>query len=284
VIKVKTEHLSQKLLLLKELDETIDFSKSTLQIEVMFTFLMGKEKLTPSELVEVLDERRKAVLDALRKMQLKGIIKKEGEVEGEPVYVLTESGLRYSKKLKEALGLSTHDNSVQINEEYISNREKIASLRRIIGLYYVYNAILYLANSPGGRADLYRLSALVGLSPERMKSYLDAYSRPPMRIFKRQSSPLTRKTFYKLEKEGWGIYYKTHQYQQLKEDPISKFKIKLRIKLWRIKRLRETLLFPAFFASLAIGYLALNISSTKITFTVFFTLLLTNLVLALISP
>jgi predicted transcriptional regulator len=124
VIKVKTEHLSQKLLLLKKLDETIDFSKSTLQIEVMFTFLMGKEKLTPSELVEVLDERRKAVLDALRKMQLKGIIKKEGEVEGEPVYVLTESGLRYSKKLKEALGLSTHDNSVQINEEYISNREK----------------------------------------------------------------------------------------------------------------------------------------------------------------
>lgn len=252
--QLRADALSRKLSLLKELDETIDFSKSTIQIEIMFVFLLSKEKLTPSKLVELLDERRKAVLDALRKMQLKGIIKRDREENGEPLYTLTETGESYSKKLLEALGFDG-ERIERKSEDELPNREKVAVIRRIIGLYYIYNAIVYLANFPGGKTDLRRLSFLVGLSPERMKSYLDSYSRPPVRIFRRSVSASTRMTFYKLEKEGWSIYYRSPHYFQLKGDLINRLRLKVKIKLWRLKKAREILLLSLLFIKLLFSYL-----------------------------
>ncbi|MGC8563697.1 MAG: hypothetical protein ACP5LZ_02235 [Fervidicoccaceae archaeon] len=275
--------MNRKLSLLRELDETIDFSKSTIQIEIMFVFMISKEKMTPSKLVELLDERRKAVLDALRKMQLKGIIKKEGEEDGEPVYALTETGEEYSKKLMEVLGLKEGDHHSS-GGEVEPNREKIAVLKRMIGLYHIYNAIVYLANTPENKMDLHKLSSLVGLSPERMKSYLDAYSRPPIRVFRRSSSPVSRLTFYKLEKEGWNIYYRSPHYLQLKEDPISRVRMKVRIKLWRFKRQREILLLVFFPIKLFFSFISLKLLSAMSAFATFTFLSIIELLIALFSP
>jgi len=281
---LRAEMLSRKISLLKELDETIDFSKSTVQIEIMLAFLLSREKMTPSRLVELLDERRKAVLDALRKMQLKGVIKREGEEGGEPVYALTEAGEAYSRKLLEALGLGGEEGRERSTEEAISNRDRIAALKRIVGLYHIYNAVVYLANAPEGKMDLRRLSLLVGLSPERMKSYLDAYSRPPVRIFRRMASPLSRTTYYKLDREGWNIYYKSPHYMQLKSSRISRIRLKVRMRLWMMKHVREGVLAPLFFLKIAISYIAINVAEPLVAFAVFSLFSATELFISLFLP
>ncbi|MEM4462876.1 MAG: hypothetical protein QXR98_01405 [Fervidicoccaceae archaeon] len=281
---MKIEMLNRKLTVLKELDETIDFSKSTLQIEIMLAFLLGNRELTPSNLVELMDERRKAILDALRKMQLKGIIRKEGERNGEPIYVLTETGEKYSQMLKDALGLKETPQDSSSKEEVLSNRDRIVILKKITGLYHIYNAIVYLANSSEGKMDLSKLSSLVGLSPERAKSYLDAYSRPPIRIFRRIVIPSTRKTFYKLEKEGWAIYYKSMQYMQFKSDFIARTRLKLRMRMWRFRRVREVLLIPLFLIKILLTSFTALIGSLFDAFFILLTLSFVEFTVSLLSP
>ncbi|HEW63599.1 hypothetical protein [Fervidicoccus fontis] len=222
--------IEEKLRTLKRLDGVIDFSKSSVQIEIVFLFLIYGRDLTPTEISESANERRKAVLDALRKLQLKGIVKKVGEKDREPLYGLSEEGKKYSEELLRALGLEGFKLASRVSEEE-SIRERLIVQKKIIEANYIYNAICYLATSKDQTLSLKTISRLLNLSEERAKEYLDIYSRPPERLFRKIIKPDTRETYYKLEKEGLSIFYRTQNYLSFKNSPIYKLKQKLYAKI-----------------------------------------------------
>ncbi|MCC6010758.1 MAG: hypothetical protein LM588_07235 [Fervidicoccaceae archaeon] len=203
--------LAQRLELLKQLDETIDFAKSVIQLGVVLVLHEHKDGLSVDELCVKLGERRKALLDALRKLELKQIITKK-DVENKQVIVLTESGVSYVEKLLNILLPRTEVSGIQS----LDTRSKRAMLlNNLVESHYIYTAIVALGEKSDKTLSLEKLAEVMGLSPERAKSYLDVFCLPPNRIFRRIQRP-GKGTFYRLEEEGLKIYYRTPDFRRKK--------------------------------------------------------------------
>ena len=222
-----SEPLTAKIHTLRDLDNKIDFARSTIQLQIIFALIMSRKPLTPTRISEIIEERRKAVLDALRKLELKGIVARAGTLGGETLYTLSESGKEYADKLLAVLGVSGNLKA-NFDRNEVSNRTVI--IKRLTEAQYLYNAIVFLANSPGMKLDLKKLSELMGLSQDRAKSYLDVFSRPPIRIFRRVGRR-GEGVHYKLEEEGLAVYKRTPAYQLIKNSVLERTRVKLRIRL-----------------------------------------------------
>lgn len=200
--------IKQRLELLKELDETIDFAKSVIQLGVVLTLYGVGEGLTIDELSHRLGERRKALLDALRKLELKGVIDKV-EVNGNLKVLLTEKGNAYVKKLESLLAPQS---AIKVDSDLDYKTKRALILNNIVEAHYIYTAITALGKSPTKALSLDKLAREMGLSNERAKSYLDLFCLPPNRIFRRVQIP-GKGTYYKLEEEGLKIFYRTPEYR-----------------------------------------------------------------------
>ncbi len=219
--------LTAKIHVLRDLDNKIDFARSTVQLHIIFALMMSQKPLTPTRIAEIIEERRKAVLDALRKLELKGIVARAGTLGGETLYTLSKSGKEYADRLLSVLGVS---GNLRVDSERneISNRAII--IKRLTEAQYLYNAIVLLANSPEMKLELKKLSELMGLSPDRAKSYLDMFSRPPIRVFRRVGRR-GEGVHYKLEEKGLAIYKRIPAYQLIKNSILERTRVKLRIRL-----------------------------------------------------
>jgi DNA-binding MarR family transcriptional regulator len=212
----------RRLRLLQELDDKIDFARSTIQLRIVMAFISGKDSYTPSELVNVIDERRKAIIDALRKLESKGIVEREKDSYS---FRLSEKGREYTKRLLALLGITKEQLTTRFSENGPLPRQIVlASMNEAL---YIHRAIVALANQRTGKLSLKELASVMGLSRDRAKSYLDLYSRPPYRVFRRITHP-TRGTYYKLEKYGYTIYYRTIEYSKAKRSRLFRLALKIR--------------------------------------------------------
>ena len=223
-----------KLQVLKELDEKIDFARSTLQLQIIMAFVAGRDEYTSDELSTVINERRKALIDALRKLENKGIIEKK-VVNGKIIYTLTKQGKEYIERLLFLLGLNKEGvvPNIEYGEKFLPRKKDFTES------IHVYHAIVVLANAEENMMSLRKLARLMGLSEDRARSYLDLYSRPPYRLFRRISHP-TKGTYYKLEKEGFKIYYKSPDYLKSRKSFLHRIRLKFRT---RISLPKEKFLF-----------------------------------------
>ena len=221
--------IKAKLSILRDLDHKVDFARSTLQLQILFALLVSSKPLTPTEISRLLEVRRKAVLDALRKLEIKKLVKKTGSVGMEYLYELGEEGRDYADKLMSILGINGSTIKSEISSAMDSIRE--ALLRRIVESHHIYNAIVMLANSENNMLKLSKLAELMGLSTERAKSYLDLFSRPPYRVFRRVR--VNGELYYKLEDKGLYIYKRTPVYCKTKNSFIYRCRLKLKLLLGR---------------------------------------------------
>ncbi|MCS7112074.1 MAG: MarR family winged helix-turn-helix transcriptional regulator [Ignisphaera sp.] len=207
---------------LKQLDQEIDFARGSLQLSIVLE--LGRSGgLTARELSKRLNERSKAVADALRKMMLKDLVAKVRNGGSYEVYTLSEKGRRFYEDLHRVTrgnggpryvdsgresGVTPHEFSVELMKKD-----------------YIVDAVVAIATSRRGALPLRDVAEAMGLSPQRAQAYLEMYSgrESPIKLFKKIDAELVkleqRKGLFvpKLWKEFNGHIYK------LTEDGLSTF-------------------------------------------------------------
>lgn len=160
---LQSNPLAQRLELLKQLNETIDFAKSVIQLSVVLVLHEHKDGLSVNELCVKLGERRKALLDALRKLELKQIITKK-DVKDKQVIVLTERGISCVKKLLNIL-LPRTEVSVSGAQSFNARSKRAMLLNNLVESHYIYTAIVALGEKSDKTLSLEKLAEVMGPSP-----------------------------------------------------------------------------------------------------------------------
>ena len=251
----------ERLRLLQRLDSMIDFSRAILQLEIVFALIFSPRSLTPTDFVILLEERRKAILEALRKLEAKGLVVKVGERAGEYLYSLGEKGKQYAEDLKKLLGLT---DEVAVDSRVVARMSvprRLQLVQDLVKAHHVYKAIVILAQAPRRTLRLEKLAREMGLSPDRARSYLDLFSKPPHRLFRKIVAP-GGGTHYRLEEEGLKLYRRT-PHQRLERNRVYKMLARLTGVYWpenleaRIVKIYAAILAGAILVSgLFLGYLA----------------------------
>ncbi|MEB3780039.1 MAG: hypothetical protein GSR85_07400 [Desulfurococcales archaeon] len=178
---------------------------------------LGDKPYRVSEFVDILGERRKAILDALRKLELKGLITKGKCSEKETCYSLSENGKRFSDGLRKLINLDKHvyESTLKGDMKKLSINIRIALQRRLVEVSYAYKALMALYYAPNNILSVDQLSRFLNLSSDRVKSYLDLFSMPPYRLFRRVLKP-NGTVYYLLDEEGKRIASKIPEITRLK--------------------------------------------------------------------
>ncbi|RLE49495.1 MAG: hypothetical protein DRJ33_08210 [Candidatus Methanomethylicota archaeon] len=221
-----------KLQKLKSVDDLVDFSRSSLQLEVLL-FLGYKKRARLDEMASELGFRRKALGDTLRKLVAKKLV-----IKGEKDYfTLTETGERYLSELMDIIGVPGYP------KKPISSVDKAQERLRFIieelpTSSYIYDAIVSLGSAKNHELSLDRLSRIVGLGGLRLQSYLDLFvdaQDKNLRLFRKYHKPtlLSRilnklgfkikrsKVYYRLSDKGLTVYYRLPHYVKFKHNTFA---------------------------------------------------------------
>ena len=205
----QTSGLKLKLDVLRTLDSEIDFGRGFLQLELVLRLAESEKGFTPKELALALNQRYKAVIDALRKLIRKGIVEKYSDG-GLELYRLTEKGRSYYERLLAILGIAKEES----RRSALARRVFINEIaREFIQHSYIVDALIAIATGRRGELDLETIATLFNLSKARAQTYLDMYSEKgrPLRLFRRYIKPsLMRRIlgFLGINKGRWKIYYR----------------------------------------------------------------------------
>lgn len=190
---------------LREVDATVDFARGWLQLRILLV-VGSLGRCTVDRLVEIVGERRKAVLDALRKMRTKGLI------EGGDTLSLSEDGLRIYRTLVSVLSGAFVTSAAS---RYV--RAMTTDLHRDIAKFsYLYDVIVALGTSKGFELPLDTLASITRLSPETLEDYLKPFVEDEPKLFKRvvkRGKLLSRrKVYYRLTEDGLKVYHRLPEY------------------------------------------------------------------------
>ncbi|MEM1560547.1 MAG: hypothetical protein QXN35_03275, partial [Ignisphaera sp.] len=175
---------------LKRLDQEIDFARGSLQLSIVLELDRSNEGLTAKELSKKLNERSKAVANALRKMVLKDLVTKVRNGNSYEVYILSERGRRFYEDLHRVVkgnGGSRYTNG---------NRKGGVNLQifsiELMKKDYIVDAVIAMAISRRGALSLREVAEAMGLSPQRAQAYLEMYSSrdSPIKLFKKIDTEL----------------------------------------------------------------------------------------------
>ena len=194
----------------------VDISKSTLQLEILLS-LNTRETATVVDIVSILGQRRKAVTDALRKLKNKGLIEQSSDGK---FYKLTESGSKCIGILADFMG----DDQPKINVPRMDHYDTFP-LTSVAA-----QVITIMGTSKDYRMSLKEIAQTIGLSPQRIQSYMDLYVDGEPKLFKRYTdeTPLSKalsklgiklrryETYYALTREGLAQFYRLPIYTKLK--------------------------------------------------------------------
>lgn len=190
---------------LREVDSYVDIARGWLQLRILMV-LGGRGRCSIDELVATLGERRKAVLDALRKMRTKGLVSAEDPPS------LTDLGLRVYERLAEVLACSGVDGAA-------APRPTVYDIPRDLArLFYLYEVLVALGTSKSYELPLSTLCYITKLKPETLEDYLRPYCGEPLRLLKRLVKPrrlllLTRRVVaYRLTDEGVKVFHRLPDY------------------------------------------------------------------------
>jgi len=200
-----------KLELLRNIDSIIDFSRATAQLRILIA--LDKESLTVDEIADRTGLRRKTVLDALRKLELKGVIsRKNGR------YALTDMG----KSIYEAL------NSLISNEKNTLNLDNIRGLKpvlydlytSILSISYMLEVLKILGKKGKHRACIDELASKIGVSKLTLETHLREFTEGKTKLLRRIDDRKEGCTIYELTELGLILYERVYS----KRRPLSKLK------------------------------------------------------------
>lgn len=177
---------------LRRLDQEIDFARGSLQLSIVLELSRSSEGLTVKELSKRLNERSKAVADALRKMMLKDLVTKVRNGGSYEVYVLSERGRRFYEDLHRVVIGGSGSRYVDSSRRYnVSPHEFSIELMK---KDYIVDAVIAIATSRRGALSLKDIAEAMGLSPQRAQAYLEIYSSrdSPIKLFKKIDAELIK--------------------------------------------------------------------------------------------
>ena len=231
--------LMSRLSVLRELDSFIDFARGWLQLRIVLA--LGSQGSMPAkDIAAILDERYKAVLDALRKLAAKGLVVKEADG-GMDMYRLSDTGLAFYRKLVEVLGAGNIYRVPRVSRE---ERRDILNdiITNIIRYTHLAEAILALGTAKNFSLTLSDIATAMKLSIERTKTYLDMFCdrKKSVRLFARLEKeskllktlayllkPLhikirTSVEVYRLTDEGLTVFYRLPYYAKYRKSIAAK--------------------------------------------------------------
>lgn len=200
---------------LREVDSVVDLTRGWLQLRIVIVLgFYGRSDA--DELAKVLGERKKAILDALRKLKMKGLVV---DADSGRYVVLSDEG----RKLYETL--------VGIISSAVSGRNSEGALpliedvhRDLTTSFYLYEVIIALGTSRKYELPLDTLASIVKLSPEVLDDYLKPYADGSLKLFKRyvvgskMSLRRGRKVVYRLSDDGLKVYRRLPDYMKYRSD------------------------------------------------------------------
>ncbi len=205
---------------LRELDSILDFSRSSNQLLIVFYLFITARETSITEITSSLKLSRKSVLDSIRKLERKGLIEKI--YRADDIYlVLSDKGKDYMNKLLKLLSTSKTDKDIRSTESALKVMTRINIGQELITAYRIYKALIAMGFTQKNYMSLKDLAKHMGLSMDRAKSYLDAFSASPSRLFRRISSPTG--VYYKLDNEGKRIFYYSSHYMASKKSKLYRF-------------------------------------------------------------
>ncbi len=198
---------------LREVDSAIDIARGWLQFRILLALGFYGD-IDVNDLVRVLRERRKAVLDALRKMKNKRLI----EVDNGRIR-LSEKGKILYETISSTIGLENNGGG-SLSYRYRRYRDPriIHDIPRDLSKsFYLYDAIIALGSSKNYELPLSTLAAISKVSAEVLDDYLKTYVSPPFKLLRRTIITRgflfkKREVYYKLTEDGLKVYHKLPDY------------------------------------------------------------------------
>lgn len=227
-----------KINILRELDSVIDFARGGLQLNIIMELGKHDDGCNVKDIAQILNERPKAVLDAMRKLVIKGLVVKN-ENGGYDIYKLSEKGLEFYRRL-----IKIVDSSEQGRGRIDKTRVKAMVLdiaSDIAKYHHIADAIIIIATSRKQETSIRTIAEGLKLSIDRTKTYLDMYSENKNlpRLFKKIEKKKSKfieimnmllnkigikilnNHTYRLTKEGLTIFYKHPYYTKYRNDLLT---------------------------------------------------------------
>lgn len=216
---LNSNNVSAKLLLLKDLDSTIDFSRATNQFSIVLYLAEQVKPVSVSELAKVTGDSRKSILDSLRKLEKKGLITKLEE--GGELYVgLSEQGREFVRKLLEMLmpAGQTRGEALDVPLRLNISKELATSIN-------LYRLIVLAGMSKKGYVTFEEASRVVIGGVRGLEVVVESFTRPPTRLFrvvrKGGSNALI------LDRQGLEVLKRTPHYRALQRSTLFRVVVAL---------------------------------------------------------
>jgi len=188
---------------LKELDSLIDFSRATIQLDIVLALRDSEEGLSSEALASKLRQRRKAVLDALRKLEHKGLVERDED----GLYHLTELGLRFLNELE---NLMNKNAAYRGSRDVLSVKPSIKEfVLRLMLNNIIYEIIMIVGGSRKHMISAKKLSRILGLSVSRIDNYIEYLNSTLKTTVIRKvriKKLFGKEEYYKLTRHGEKVY------------------------------------------------------------------------------
>lgn len=195
-----------RLLLLKELDKVIDFSKASNQLIIILNLYALNKFVSVSELIRITGFNRKTILDSLRKLQKKNLIVKK-EINHEIHVALSEYGKEYMRNL---LAILTPRKEID-DDALLKTAVRLALYNELNLSLCLYRLVTNIGMNDDRDIEVDALMPRSGCDNHKARIILASFTRNPTRVF-RLYERRGRKCI-KLDKKGYELLYKTYHYK-----------------------------------------------------------------------
>lgn len=191
----------EKLDVLRSIDSIIDFSKATVQLRILIALGMGA--LTITDIVKVTGLRRKAILDAIRKLEIKGLVTRTSDT-----YMLTRKGREiYNMLMKISMEFNSNgkglDKNYKVRDAYID----------LLSVSYMLECLKILGRRGTKPLPLNKLASKIGLAPTTLEQHLKIYvDNGNITLFERFVGR-DGKIYYRLSSMGLKLYNKLYSHR-----------------------------------------------------------------------
>lgn len=187
--------LTEKIEVLRRIDSIIDFNRATAQLRILIA--LDGSKSSVDELVRKTGLKRKTILDAVRKLEIKGLVKKDKDK-----YVLTTLGRSIYNSLRSiAIG-----NPTPLPAKPIIKTVYYDTYDQLLSVVYMIKAVRILGKRKNKPMTLKDLAKKVGVSQVTLGDHLAKFMYGELKIFEKLYDIDNRKVYYRLTKLGIKLY------------------------------------------------------------------------------
>ncbi len=202
--------------ILRKLDSVLDFSRSTVQLELLIYMGLKGCEVKPRDIVRELRINTKSVYDALSKLSSKGLVRRSSQ----GTYELTERGEEFISKLEEIFGLEEGYDGGSPKGDGVSLGTAALS-KNVLFYNYVYESMLAIGTSPARELSLKDLSRILGVSESTLLDYLEVVSSGKgrtglLRKVVRSLGDGKKEIFFRLTDYGYQELSRFMEYRKIK--------------------------------------------------------------------